>query len=237
MALLSTTVERMKTLVEDKDRLLGQKNFLTEELQHRVRNNLQLVYGMLSKQLGETGDAVGQRGIKAIARRVRTLAQVYDYLDTGEMPRAADFGSYLESLCRNIEQAENDPERGVTLVCDSHPLVLDLDAVTALGIVASELITNCYDHAFPRRRGAINVSLGRASESTDVAIMTIRDDGIGFTPVVRGKRQGIGLVLRLIEQVRGTSEFRSDGGASWIVRFRAEAANVEPRAPGSSPRD
>ena len=60
----------MKVLVEEKDRLLDQKKVLAEELQHRVRNNLQLVYGMLSKQLGDTRGQAGQRGIKAIARRV-----------------------------------------------------------------------------------------------------------------------------------------------------------------------
>ena len=77
---LQHTIERMKVLVAEKDRLLDQKKVLAEELQHRVRNNLQLVYGMLSKQLDDTPDKAGQRGIKAISRRVSTLAQVYDHL-------------------------------------------------------------------------------------------------------------------------------------------------------------
>jgi two-component sensor histidine kinase len=73
---LQRTIERMKVLVAEKDRLLDQKKVLAEELQHRVRNNLQLVYGMLSKQLDDTPDKAGQRGIRAISRRVSTLAQV-----------------------------------------------------------------------------------------------------------------------------------------------------------------
>ena len=77
-AVLQATIEQMKIL-------LDQKKVLAEELQHRVRNNLQLVYGMLSRQLGLTTDAAGQRGIKAIARRVSTLAQVYDHLHGTEM--------------------------------------------------------------------------------------------------------------------------------------------------------
>ena len=56
---LQRTIERMKILVEEKDRLLEQKKVLAEELQHRVRNNLQLVYGMLSKQLDDTPDQAG----------------------------------------------------------------------------------------------------------------------------------------------------------------------------------
>jgi two-component sensor histidine kinase len=91
--------------------------------------------------------------------------------------------------------------------------------VTALGIVAAELVTNCYDHAFPNGNGSIAVSLGRASEDDGIATLTIRDNGTGFTPVAKSKRQGVGLVLRLIEQVRGTAVVDADQGTAWIIRF------------------
>ena len=48
------------------------------------------------------------------------------------------------------------------MTCDSEALVLDLDVVTALGIVVTELVTNSYDHAFPAGKGAIIVSARRA---------------------------------------------------------------------------
>jgi two-component sensor histidine kinase len=99
----------MKVLVEDKDRLLDQKKVLAEALQHWVRNNLQLVQGMLSKQLSDTADKTGQRGINAIARRVSTLAQVYDLLLGTEMTRTTDFGSYVQSLCLNLAEVQGAP--------------------------------------------------------------------------------------------------------------------------------
>ena len=219
MTMLRTTVERMQTLAEEKDRLLEQKQVLAEELQHRVRNNLQLIYGMLSKQLDDTADEAGQRGIRAIARRVRTLAQVYDHLHGNEMTRATDFGSYLQSLCFNIAQLQSATDGGVTLSCDSDPIILDLDVVTALGIAVAEVVTNCYDHAFPGGAGSIAVSLRHAPDDANMAIMVIRDDGIGFTPAVRSKRQGIGLVQRLVEQVRGTARIESEHGTAWNISF------------------
>jgi two-component sensor histidine kinase len=162
VALLETTIERTKDLVEEKDRLLEQKKVLAEELQHRVRNNLQLVYGMLSRLVDETTDKVGQRGIKAVARRVSTLAQVYDHLLGTEMTRTTDFGGYLKSLCLNLAEIQSgEPGGGVTLTCESDALMLDLDVVTALGIVVAELVTNSYDHAFPGGAGAIAVSAFR----------------------------------------------------------------------------
>src|SRR5579859_1839492 len=152
VAVLHATVDRTKELVEEKERLLEQKRVLAEELQHRVRNNLQLVYGMLSRLVDEASDEAGQRGIKAVARRVSTLAQVYDHLLGTEMSRTTDFGGYVKSLCLNIEEIQAVPD-GVTLTCDSDSLILDLDVVTALGIVVAELVTNSYDHAFLGGKG------------------------------------------------------------------------------------
>jgi two-component sensor histidine kinase len=221
--ILQSTIERMKALVDEKDRLLDQKKVLAEELQHRVRNNLQLVYGMLSKQLDDTPDKAGQRGIKAISRRVSALAQVYDHLLGNEMTRTTDFGGYIKSLCINLAEIQGVADGSVTLACDSDAIFLDLDVVTALGIVVAELVTNSYDHAFPGgKRGSILV-LVRYADS-DFATMRISDDGTGFRPKAESKRHGLGLVRRLVEQVRGSVTVNSDQGTVWSIQIPVERA-------------
>jgi two-component sensor histidine kinase len=218
-ASLQDAITRMKVLFQDKDRLLDQKKVLAEELQHRVRNNLQLVYGMLSKQLDNTADKAGQRGIKAIARRVSTLAQVYDHLLGAEMTRTTDFGGYVKSLCLNLAGIQGAPEGTVTLTCDSEPLPLDLDVVTALGIVVAEVVTNSYDHAFSGGRGSIIVSVRSVSGDVDTATMTISDDGRGFKAKAESKRHGLGLIRRLVEQVRGIATVDSENGTVWTIKI------------------
>ena len=226
-ATLENTIALMKTLVQDKDRLLDQKNVLAEELHHRVRNNLQLVYGMLSKQLGDTTDKAGQRGIRAIARRVSTLAQVYDHLLGAEMTRTIDFGSYVKSLCLSLAEIQGSPDGTITLTCDSEPLILDLDVATALGIVVAEVVTNSYDHAFPGGRGSIIVSLRSASGEVDTATITISDDGKGFEANAESKRHGLGLIRRLVEQVRGTATVDSKIGTVWTIRIPTQPSALE----------
>jgi len=218
---LQRTIERMKILVAEKDRLLEQKKVLAEELQHRVRNNLQLVYGMLSKQLDDTPDQAGQRGIRAISRRVTTLAQVYDHLLGSEMTRTTDFGGYLKSLCINLAEIQAAPDGSITLTCDSDAIVLDLDVVTALGIVVAEVVTNSYDHAFPLgRKGSIAVTVRRTGN--DFATMLISDDGTGFQLGAENKRHGLGLVRRLVEQVRGNATVETDHGTVWTIKIPVE---------------
>ena len=216
---LELTIHQMQLLVMEKDQLLAQKKDMAEELQHRVRNNLQLVYGMLNKQVNETQDADGKKGVKAIARRVSTLAQVYDHLLGAEMSRSTDFGSYLKALCGSLAEFQDVPYGTVVLSCDSEAVFVDLDVVTALGIVVTELITNSYDHAFPGGHGSIAASVKRSTTPGEFATMVISDNGVGFTVKSESKRHGIGLVLRLIEQIRGTINLEAGNGTIWKIVF------------------
>jgi len=223
---LQATVERMKELVQEKDRLLDQRKVLAEELQHRVRNNLQLVYGMLGQQLTDTIDQAGQRGLRAIARRVSTLSQVYDQLLGAEMTSTIDFGGYVEALCLNLAtvHAASADTVQLTYVCEN--VDLDLDVVTALGIVVAELVTNCFDHAFPAGKGTIAVSMSRKLTEPNIALLTISDNGSGFKVHSGSKRHGLGLVRRLVEQVGGTIAVATDQGSVWTVGFPAPGTDA-----------
>jgi len=224
-SILQSTVDRMRDMVGDKDRLLAEKNrlleeknVLAEELQHRVRNNLQLVYGMLSKQIESTTAGAAKEGISAIARRVMTLAQVYDHLLGTGLSRTIDFGAYLSSLCASFENLEDAQHRKIALTCRWEPVILDLDSVTALGLAVAELISNSYVHAFPAGKGTISVSLLRG-EPGEKATIAFADDGVGFRENGDSKRHGLGLVKRLMQQVGGSAELRSEHGTEWLLRF------------------
>jgi two-component sensor histidine kinase len=217
-SILRATIVQMEQLVKDKDRLLDQKRVLAEELQHRVRNNLQLIYGMLMRQLGETTEEAGRRGLAAIARRVTTLAQVYDHLLGTEMTRMTDFGAYVKALCLSLAEIQ-DFTTHVTLNCDCDELMLDLDAVTALGIIVAELVANSYEHAFPANEGTIDVAVRRDPARPDMATLVVRDSGPGFEIQPGNKRHGLGLIRRLAQQIHGTAHFDGNGTTMWTIAF------------------
>jgi two-component sensor histidine kinase len=125
----------------------------------------------------------------------------------------------VKSLCLNLADIQGESDGGVTLTCDSEPITLDLDVVTALGLVVAELVTNSYDHAFPSGKGATTVSVRRASGDVDTATLMVSDNGKGFNGRAENKRQGVGLVRRLVEQIRGTVQVESDRGTTWTIKF------------------
>ena len=222
--ILRATIDQMQTLIVEKDRLLTErqallieKDVLAEELQHRVRNNLQLVSGMLRQQI-DLNDGGPKDGLRSIAQRVMSLAKVYDHLLGNGLTRVVDFDQYTRSLCQSLRAFQGERQFQVTLTCEgeAEPLLLDLDSVTALGIVIAEIISNAYVHAFPGRAGAIRVSLTRSATG---ALLTIGDDGIGFVEPPTSKRHGLGLVRRLMEQIGGAVRVASDRGTKWTLAF------------------
>ncbi len=222
---VQAALDQMKDMVADRDRLLAsqarllsEKSILAQELQHRVRNNLQLVYGMLNKQIHAADGSSGTPGIGAIARRVMTLAKVYDHLLGAGLTRTIDFGGYLFSLCASFKDLEDPQHQDIGLICSTEPLMLDLDTATALGLVVAELISNSYLHAFPKGLGEISVSL-RAGSPGGEAVIAFTDNGIGYVEANSSKRRGLGLVKRLMEQVEGSAAVYSDDGTSWTLRF------------------
>ena len=218
------TSRRVKALRD----LVEQKDMLAEELQHRVRNNLQLVNSMLVSHARTAKDVPTRRGIDMIVRRVTTLAKIHDHLLGSGLSRTIDFGPYLEALCATLPELQEDSARGIELTCRTCPLPLDLDAVTALGMAVAELVTNSYGHAFPDRIGTIEVAL--TPLATGGAQLTISDDGVGFEVGVESKRRGLGLVRRLAQQAGAAIDLHLGGGTTWRLTLPASEKAIVQRA-------
>jgi two-component sensor histidine kinase len=181
---------------------LEEKDLLSRELQHRVRNNLHLIYSMLNIE-GDTNPAAADI-FRAIASRVQALATVYDHLLGSGLSKTIAFDQYLERLCDILIKIH--PGR-ITLTRNPFDRVMvDLDTATVMGIAATELIGNSYRHAFPSGDGTITVSLNM-KEGEPTLIMA--DDGIGINLNQGSKRHGLGLVRRLAQQIGAKVEIET----------------------------
>lgn len=213
-----------QTRMEELNASILEKNLLAQELQHRVRNNLQLIQGMLDLYAGTLNDGQPKHDIETIARRVMTLAQVYDHLLGTGMSREIDFGAYVRTLCTRLPDLGIARNRSVNLTCTADRMMLDLSMVSTLGMVVTELVTNSYGHAFPdEREGEIVVSLVYQSGT---AVLTVSDNGIGFEDNA-SDRHGLKLARRLVEQVNGSLHLSFNAGTQWRLTF---GRNVVSRA-------
>ena len=217
----ATRVEALRTLVDARE-------LMAEELQHRVRNNLQSVSGMLERFARTTADEGARQGIELIMRRVTTLAQVYGSLLGIGLSETVNLADYLRALCARLPELQAERSRPVRVVCRAEAVPLGLDAVTALGMAVTELVTNSYGHAFPDQDGSIVVTLARAQEGS--ATITIQDNGVGFKVEAESARHGLGLARKLVEQIGGTLDVHSGNGTRWTLAFAVPVTLDEPKA-------
>jgi two-component sensor histidine kinase len=204
---LRKTIRRMEELVDEKETL-------SQELRHRVRNNLHLVYGLLTAEIDGNHDDASIAAFRSIALRVIGLAQVFDHLLGVGMDRIISFSDYMRGLCESLPDLYRDTKITLSFVSDSSVQV-ELDTATALGIVVTELVNNAYLHAFGGGAGRIAVTLRLDGANASIAI---QDDGAGFAEVPTGRR-GMGLVRRLVEQVGGNLTLRRANGSTWTITF------------------
>jgi two-component sensor histidine kinase len=202
--------------------LLAQRNLLAEELQHRVRNTLQMVSSMLAGYSRTASDPSTREEMNTTARLVMTLAQIYDSLLGVGLSSTIDLADYLRAFCNSLPGLHEVQSQKIDLICNAESVPLPLESVTALGMVVAELVANSYGHAFPDRGGVINVKLSRSNSGRD-AMLAISDDGVGFVVKSETPQRGLGLVKRLVQQVNGTLNVHSGEGTLWTLAFAVPA--------------
>ena len=214
------TAERIVELTST----IAQKDALARELQHRVRNNLQIVYRMLDREARHTDDPDAKRGIQGVARRVIILGHVYEHLLGLGLTANIDFGEYLRSLCETLADFYEAQYAGVKLTVEADDLRLDVDTTTTLGLIVNELVTNSYEHAFgDQGRGKIEVAV-RHIEGESKAFLIVSDSGPGFVEQPDSNRNGLSLVRGLVKQAQGTVEVQSGSGTIWTVTLPVRTA-------------
>jgi two-component sensor histidine kinase len=209
---------RLRQSIRHMEELLDEKDTLSQELKHRVRNSLHLVYGLLTTELRREHDEASIAAFRSIALRVMGLVQVFDHLLGIGMSNIINFGDYLKALCDNLPELYG--YQNVKLICSVEPLRVGLDDATALGIVATELINNAYLHAFPNAAGEIVVALRVVS---DRVLLTVGDNGVGFVEK-ETRRRGMALVRRLLRQVGATLSVQTDNGTTWSIEWVTDPA-------------
>jgi two-component sensor histidine kinase len=186
---------------------------LLKELQHRAKNNLQLVISMLGRESRAFKDEslhVAER-FRRVMERVSAVAIAHDRLSGGEQSddpsTATDLAGYLRALCSSLELSLGDR---LVIEADLEKCSLSFDRAVAVGLVVNELVTNAAKYAYPEghQGGVVRVEL-RTDHLRAEAILTVSDEGRGLPfgdVALRPNRpggQGLSLIHLLTRQLGG----------------------------------
>jgi PAS domain S-box-containing protein len=215
LALAEAKAELERT-VEERTAALAQRDLLLREVYHRVKNNLQVVDGMLVMQAARLADPQGKAALGMLRSRVFALGLVHHQLMGSKDLETFDVAPFLQELSEHL--AEGVADRDVTLSVTAQPLNVSLDFAIPLGLLVTELVTNCIKHAFSDgRRGTVQVLL---EETGAEVLLQVVDNGVGYDPAApRGASLGGRIVEGLVRQLGATMTVAVDGGVRTVVRI------------------
>ncbi len=202
-------------------RRTGEHQTALHELQHRIRNDLQVIWSVIRREQRGTADPGTHTGLARVGRRVLAVANLYDHLLGHGGADEVDLGQYLGSLCGKIAEAADLPSRGIALNADTEHVMVPTGRAVRLAVAVNELVANAVEHAFAGRQyGAVTVRLTADERGTGSPMVSVSDDGCGFKGPRTGSA-GLTFVEELSRQAGGWLE-RDDGeGTCWTIRLPA----------------
>ncbi len=190
--ILGMAIERQR-FERDLKAALARHEVLLREVDHRVKNSLQLVVSILRIQGDGATQPEVRRHLQEAAGRISAIARVHQRLNQTVQIESLDLGAYLTDLCRDVDE--------VAATCQITAEVvpgIEIATVRAIStaLLVNELIANAAKHAYPKESSArVWVNLTKADENK--IVISIRDEGIGL-PSGFDLKSGKGLGMRII---------------------------------------
>jgi two-component sensor histidine kinase len=193
-----------------------QQRILLNELNHRVKNNMQMLQILLEAGAQRAESSEAREVLNEASGRIMAMAAAQRVLYT--TPDATRFNAYdfLNTVCETARQVF--PQE-LEIDCEADDMQLSNDAAMPLALIANELLTNAVKYGLDREgAGTIRVRLTREDHSF---LFYVEDDGPGFDlQSVQQRSSGLRLVQGLARQLGGTFEVTRTPATRCSVRFQ-----------------
>ena len=204
-------------------RSIKEKEFLLQEIHHRVKNNLQIISSILDMSSMRIKDANAIDLIADARSKIQSMAFIHSQLYKSDRFEKIEMGAHIEELLSYLLKVYALGKNIIPYI-DIKDVFLSLTQAIPCALVMNELISNSLKHAFkPDQKGVIEVSMKVAG---DKVMAYIRDNGIGIEEtldIYTTSSLGLKLVKNLIEkQLKGNIKMKKNKYTEFSFDFRME---------------
>jgi two-component sensor histidine kinase len=196
------------------------KETMLREIHHRVKNNLQLITGLLDMACMNSSDGSAKEILTDIMLKIQTMAQIHNRLYESKQ-----FGKInITEQCRDqVAALSTIFSKGKEIICtiSTEDVFLTVDQALPCALVVNEILSNAYKYAFRgRESGAIDLSIVKENNRLRI---TICDNGVGLPDnfdIGESKSLGITLSKTIVQhQLKGSIRFTSRQGTKISMEF------------------
>jgi PAS domain S-box-containing protein len=186
--------------VTERMEALAAKTALLHEVDHRVKNNLQMISALIMMQADTIADPAVRRSLDTMLNRIEAISTVHRRLYQSDDVTTFSVPEFIDDIVTDLVAATGRDDIAVRL--DLKPVSIPAEKAAPLALMVNELVTNTLKHALPpRRAGRIGVAV---RQDGDRLRMEVEDDGVGMPPRPIGGSFGQNLVRMLARQLRAS---------------------------------
>jgi two-component sensor histidine kinase len=208
---------RERAQIEQFEGQIRDRDMLMRELQHRVKNNLQLITALirLEARSAAEGETVA---LARLASRIDALTVLYRALSAEDAPAEIDLGQYLSDIATSVMEVNATP--GVRIEIEIGYCPLSINVAMPAGMLINEMLTNALKYAFVGR-SAGQLKLICKQDGGRVTVI-VSDDGVGLGENQHwpSPRKLGALILQTLKENAGNVEFRAEsirGQGTWFT--------------------
>lgn len=165
--------DAQRAMLEQK---IKDKDVLLLEMQHRVKNNLQMITALIRIEARNARGHMDPGPFDRLAGRIESLQLLYAAISTDGQSDEIDLGIYLSEIASSVMRSHAHEGIRLDLKVDAYPV--SVNVAMPAGLVVNELLTNALKHAFTGREGG-TITLHSLSDGNGCRV-TVADDGAGL---------------------------------------------------------
>ena len=210
---------KRKKIQEQLRKSVEQKEFLIQEIHHRVKNNLQLISSLLKLQMQKTDDKIFHDEFTAIFNRVNTMALVHELMYQQKDFDHVSLKSYFNDLIKSMVLLYSMKNTEIDIAIDVTDVEFNLEKSIPLALIINEITCNSFKHALTDR----NKFYVQISQVGNDFHLIIGDTGNGLPKTINSKGLGLTLIDILCEQIDANKVVKSDSsGLEYQITFNLD---------------
>ncbi|HEY0328881.1 MAG TPA: histidine kinase dimerization/phosphoacceptor domain -containing protein [Rhodopseudomonas sp.] len=207
IAALVDVAGRERAQIEEFENQIRDRDMLMRELQHRVKNNLQLITALVRLEARSAAEGE-QVALARLASRIDALTVLYRILSAENAVGDIDLGQYLADVADAVMQANAMP--GIEINVQAGYCPLSINIAMPAGLLVNEMLTNALKYAFVGRSSG-KIKLICTAEAGRVTVI-VADDGVGLGDNVAwpSPRKLGALILQTLKENAKNVSFRAE---------------------------
>ena len=203
--------EKLKNSLEESQALL-------KEIHHRIKNNLQIISGLLYLQSIFIEDKIAISALNESQKRIKTMMLIHDMLYKTRKLSHIEMDVYIKKLVKTFFEEMISKDYDIKHELDLDRIVLPSEKASNCGLIINEVINNSIKYAFPKNKGKIQIKL---KDNKGKILLEISDNGQGFNKEEHRKGIGLELINTLVKSLDGTIQINTEKGkgTKFIIEF------------------